>query len=127
MNHWETAAGVIPGATAQECMFKWLSMKKTKLGNNKWSQTESKILQKVVKEIGIQDWKKISRLVYYQNPSEDKKYRHPKQCREQWNCYLNPALKKGPWNVDEDLSLLRLVEREGRKWSNICKKMVGRT
>ncbi len=88
-------------------------MKKNKLSNNKWSDHESKILQKIVNEYKEtqNNWKSISRVLYLQNNSDDKKYRTAKQCREQWNCYLNPSVKKGPWTIEEDLFLLKQVEK----------------
>lgn len=66
--------------------------------------------------------------MFINNKNENKKYRSPKQCREQWNCYINPVVKKGAWTVDEDFKLLKEVQGQGRKWSQICRtKLVGRT
>lgn len=58
-----------------------------------------------------------------------KAYRCPKQCREHWNCYLNPNLKKGPWSLREDLILLEEIrKRKGeKKWTELVKHFDGRT
>lgn len=104
-------------------------MKKIKLENHKWESDECRILQKLVEEWGTNNWKRISRELYIRNISEERKFRHPKQCREQWNCYLNPVLKKGPWQPEEDIKLLSMVLEQGgrRKWSDFSKNIEGRT
>lgn len=56
-------------------------------------------------------------------------FRSAKQCREHWNCYLNPTLKKGPWNIEEDIQLLELIKNNNgeKKWSEIVYSFEGRT
>jgi len=56
-----------------------------------------------------------------------KTFRSPKQCREHWTCYMDPELKKGPWRPQEDLTLLKEFVRLGKRWSEIAKKLQGRT
>lgn len=75
------------------------------------------------------NWKNISEKLYENNPNKNKVFRTPKQCREHWNCFLNPAIQKGPWTLQEDRKLLEYVlELEGsKKWSEISKFMEGRT
>lgn len=34
---WMAVATLIPGVTAESCMFKWLSLKKVNLATNNWS------------------------------------------------------------------------------------------
>jgi len=47
----------------------------------------------------------------------NKIYRNPKQCREHWNCYLDPNIKKGFW--EKRLRLL-IIDSGHIVW---CKKM----
>lgn len=56
-------------------------------------------------------------------------FRKAKQCREHWSCYLNPVLKKGPWEEEEDIKLVKeiLSHKGAKKWSLIAKKFNGRT
>jgi len=62
------------------------------------------------------------------NEERDKVFRNAKQCREHWNCFLNPALKKGPWKIEEDILLLtKIRSNNGRKWSEIVSYFEGRT
>ena len=65
------------------------------------------------------DWKVISQRLFYESNRTDKIFRNAKQCREHWNCYLNPSLRKGPWRHEEDILLLECIrENNGsKKWS----------
>lgn len=70
-------AALIPGVTAESCMFKWLSLKKINLATNNWSEDESILLGNLVKEKGFEgnknkdskDWKLISQKLYFVNKS----------------------------------------------------------
>lgn len=50
-----------------------------------------------------------------------------KHCRERWVNHLNPSLVKGNWSVEEDLIILETQYLQGNKWSEIAKKLTGRT
>ena len=52
--------------------------------------------------------------------------RSTKQCYDRWHMQLSPR-EKGPWTVEEDDLLTRLVEENGKNWALIAKKMVKRT
>jgi hypothetical protein len=117
-------------------MFKWLSLKKINLATNNWSEEESNLLAKLVSEKGFEgkskdskDWKMVSQKLYFLNNRADKIFRNAKQCREHWNCYLNPNLKKGPWKPEEDIQLLKCIKQNkgSKKWSEIVKYFDGRT
>jgi hypothetical protein len=115
---WEYISNLIPGVTPESCMFKWLSLKKVNLATNNWSEQESILLGNIVREqakesrknIEVKDWKAVSQKLYKLNTAEDKIFRNAKQCREHWNCYLNPNLKKGPWKAEEDIKLLKRIQ-----------------
>jgi hypothetical protein len=67
----------------------------------------------------VKDWKEISQELYRLNEDIHKVYRNAKQCREHWTCYLSPLLKKGPWQLHEDVRLLKfIIDNKGlKKWS----------
>lgn len=109
-------------------MFKWLSIKKITLATYRWLEPESLLLEKIVLErighnpsghVVIRDWKEISQELYRLNEDQHKVYRNAKQCKEHWNCHLNPELKKGLWQPEEDIKLLRFIrDNKGlKKWS----------
>lgn len=57
-------ASVIPGVSAEACMFKWLSLKKVTLATHNWTKEESELLAKLVEQRlrvsssgEIKDWK----------------------------------------------------------------------
>jgi myb proto-oncogene protein len=81
------------------------------------------------RKYGEKDWQLISQKLYYLNLSNQKIYRCPKQCREHWNCYLNPKLKKGPWSKDEDLLLLNCIKKNNglKRWAEMISLFNGRT
>jgi len=43
-------ASLIPGVTAEACMFKWLSIKKVTLATHNWTKDESELLSAIVRE-----------------------------------------------------------------------------
>jgi hypothetical protein len=47
---WKFIASLIPGVTAEACMFKWLSIKKITLATHNWTKQESELLGRIVKE-----------------------------------------------------------------------------
>lgn len=87
---------MIPGATARTCMFKFVSLRKFKLAQHKWQKDEEAVLMRIISSAGTDNWKAIAERLYEENPKK-RIFRTAKQCREHWSCYLNPAIKKGPW------------------------------
>ena len=50
-----------------------------------------------------------------------------KQCRERYFNHLQPNVKKGDWNSEEDVLILQLQTKIGNQWSNMVKLLPGRT
>ena len=50
-----------------------------------------------------------------------------KQCRERWFNHLCPAVKKGEWTEEEDELIAQGVAELGTRWSEIVKRLPGRT
>jgi hypothetical protein len=66
----------------------------------------------------------VSRALFYR--SEGLHFKTPKQCREHWFNHLNNDIKKGGWTIDEDLTILNFVSKNGRHWSQLIEHL-GRT
>ena len=49
------------------------------------------------------------------------------QCLHRWQKVLNPDLVKGPWSIEEDALVLRLVQEKGpQKRTSIAEHLPGR-
>jgi hypothetical protein len=109
-------------------MFKWMSLRNTRksLQKKEWLPSEELFLKEVVERLGTKSWFEVSKQLYHHEGKSMKIYRSPKHCRERWACYLDPRVK-GPWNPEEDIILLKEFLAIGKKWSNIAKKLNGRT
>merc|ERR1719502_1797169 len=83
-----------------------------------WTEAEDKQLIETVTKFGAQRWSLIaSHLVG----------RVGKQCRERWFNHLCPEVKKGEWTEEEDRLIAEGVKELGTKWSEIVKRLPGRT
>ena len=71
------------------------------------------------REFSTDDWKLISYHLFLR--SERKYFRSFQQCREKWINHINPSVKKGEWEVEEDIELFRLVISYGCRWALISR------
>lgn len=85
-----------------------------------WGPKEDSLVKKAVIAKGVEGikWSEIAKLV----PG-----RLGKQVRERWLNYLDPALKKTPFNKDEEMLLKELHLQYGNKWKKISQNMPGRS
>jgi hypothetical protein len=103
---WQAISLLISGTHWQKCKYRWLSLRKVKLLTHKWSRHESGLLAAAIRSSPRINWKTVSERLYELNTAADKVFRTAKQCREHWNCFLNPSIQKGPWSLQEDRRLL---------------------
>ena len=88
------------------------------MSRKKFTPEEDQQLRTLVEVNGFKDWKIVSS--FMQN-------RTARQCRERYNDYLNPALNKGEWTIDEEKKLIELIQQYGKKWSFLKKFFNGRS
>jgi hypothetical protein len=83
-----------------------------------WTSEEDEKLRSLVEKFGAQRWSVIA---------SNMPGRIGKQCRERWANHLCPAVTKGEWTEEEDRLIAEGVSELGNKWSEIVKRLPGRT
>jgi len=93
----------------------------SKISNAKrpWTSEEDALLMEAIQKYGTQRWPLIANHV--------QRGRAGKQCRERWFNHLCPNVKKGDWTEEEDRIIQEGVLELGTKWSEIVKRLPGRT
>ncbi|PWA59500.1 transcription factor MYB98 [Artemisia annua] len=91
---------------------------KTYSSKGQWTKEEDRILKQLVEKHGGRKWSYIAQML---------KGRIGKQCRERWHNHLRPDIKKDFWTEEEDRILITTHAEVGNKWSEIAKKLPGRT
>jgi Myb-like DNA-binding domain len=91
-----------------------------------WTPIEEEILLKIVLSRGAKAWsaiaKELNAMIHDCNP-----VRQGRHCRERWYNHVDPNLKKSKWTEEEDRFILEQQLLLGNRWSEISKKMQGRT
>ncbi|KAJ9568119.1 hypothetical protein OSB04_004085, partial [Centaurea solstitialis] len=99
----------------------WCKGKRGQFVKGQWTREEtesSRILKEMVEKYGVRKWSYIAQML---------KGRIGKQCRERWHNHLRPDIKKDFWTEEEDRILIEAHAEVGNKWSEIAKKLPGRT
>ncbi|WOL06061.1 hypothetical protein Cni_G14793 [Canna indica] len=84
-----------------------------------WMPEEDKILVDYIQANGHGSWRSLPKLAGL--------LRCGKSCRLRWTNYLRPDIKRGPFTVEEDKSIIQLHAILGNKWSAIAAQLPGRT
>jgi hypothetical protein len=84
----------------------------------KFTSEEDAYLSQLVANFGTHNWHKVASLMPMRNP---------RQCRERYNNYLNPAIRRDPWTPDEDGLLLAKAKELGPKWNTIGQLFANRS
>lgn len=83
-----------------------------------WTKGEDEQIIKLVNELGY-NWAEISRAM---NGARSRR-----QIRRRYLNKLNPSLRNAEWTEVEDLLLLEMYKKLGRKWGEISRYFVGRS
>ncbi|OMJ71571.1 hypothetical protein SteCoe_30190 [Stentor coeruleus] len=91
-----------------------------------WNSIEDEILLKIVSSRGAKAWsaiaKELNTMIH-----EGLQVRQGRHCRERWYNHVDPSLVKGLWKEEEDDFIINQQIIMGNKWSEIARKMQGRT
>jgi len=116
--NWRKVAKSIPGRTSIQCLHRWTKVLKSGLAKGPWTKEEDTLLKSWIEENGTEDWTHAMETIIG---------RSAKQIRERWTNVLNPTLKKGKWENDEEKTLFELYLKFGSKWASLQKFFEGRT
>ena len=105
--------------------YSFLNKKRLEINNKQesnfipWTKEEDEQLKYLILNYENLSWEIISEKI---------KGRTPNQCMCRWKNSLNPIIKKGKWDLNEDKILIEYVKKKGEgNWNQIQSSLVGRT
>ncbi|GLJ14070.1 hypothetical protein SUGI_0225170 [Cryptomeria japonica] len=84
-----------------------------------WTAEEDKILVEYIQKNGQGCWRDL--------PRQAGLLRCGKSCRLRWTNYLRPDVKRGPFQPEEERTILQLHAILGNRWSTIASQLPRRT
>lgn len=115
---WKQVAQLVEGRLPIQCLHRWSDVLKPGIRKGPWDENEDNLLRKWVETEGACKWSECASLI----PS-----RTGKQCRERWSNALTANIKLGAWTLTEDQLLYEMYFAVGAKWTDIARKLPGRT
>ncbi|KAI3784712.1 hypothetical protein L1987_43817 [Smallanthus sonchifolius] len=91
---------------------------KSVIVKGQWNSQEDRLLVQLVKQYGDSKWSRIA---------EKLPGRIAKQCRDRWQNHLRPDITKDAWSEEEDKLLIAIHKEVGNKWSEIARRLPGRS
>ncbi|OVA14082.1 SANT/Myb domain [Macleaya cordata] len=84
-----------------------------------WTPEEDEILVDYIRKNGHGSWRSLPKLAGL--------LRCGKSCRLRWTNYLRPDIKRGPFTLEEEKTIIQLHGIMGNRWASIAAQLPGRT
>ncbi|KAJ2899323.1 hypothetical protein IWW38_001032 [Coemansia aciculifera] len=105
--------------TAAQCFQVYQRKLNPDMSRSKWTPEEDQLLHEAVMTYGEGDWQAVASCL---------DNRTGQQVLHRWCKSINPAIRSGRWDRDEDVALLAAVRLYGvGQWTKIAKHVPGRT
>ncbi|KAJ2417080.1 hypothetical protein GGI10_000474 [Coemansia sp. RSA 2530] len=105
--------------TAAQCFQVYQRKLNPDMSRSKWTPEEDQLLHEAVMTYGEGDWQAVASCL---------DNRTGQQVLHRWCKSINPAIRSGRWDKDEDVALLAAVRLYGvGQWTKIAKHVPGRT
>jgi flagellar biosynthesis GTPase FlhF len=116
---WKRIAQKVAGRNDVQCLQRWKKVLDPDLRKGKWSDAEDDIMRSVKQTNPKIKWGSLALYI----PG-----RCGKQCRERWDTFLDPTLKRSEWTPEEDAVIMQARQGAGtRTWSELSKILPGRS
>lgn len=106
---WCRVASALPRRTNKDCRKRWHNSVAGGLRKGQWSRAEDQLLTNGVHQYGSR-WTLVANCVASRSAD---------QCAKRWQQSLDPRLDHSDWREDEDIALMRAVDRLSRHWKDI--------
>ncbi|KAG0172576.1 Myb-like DNA-binding domain protein [Apophysomyces sp. BC1034] len=125
---WSLISSHVPNRTPMQCSTRWLGALNPHILKGRWTEQEDAILKFAVMEYsGIPDGEGGFQPIPWNKIAERIPNRTGIQCQARWTEALDPSVRKGKWNDEEDILLRAGVAQFGRCWIRIAETIPGRT
>ena len=115
---WSIIEKQFPNKTGKQVLAHWKKVANPNIIRGSWTGEEDNAIIEWVKTNGPSKWSLLA---------DKLNGRIAKQCRERWFNHLDPSIKKTAWTSEEDNVIIEWVRNIGTRWSEIAKKLPGRT